>query len=252
MVYRIALCEDEEFYRTEMERMLKQYSEKNQDCFEIYTFNSGEALLKQYSEFYFNILLLDVEMDELSGIETAEKIREQDETVVIIFVTAYEDFALDAFRVSAFQYIVKPVKFENLSLILDRVLNQIKINTIHTELTEQFISVETINVIIQLNIDDIKYIEKIKNRIDYYTVHGIYQSYDTVKSLIKRLNPLDFVQINQGEIVNWNKVKGISDNIIFVEDVELQISRKNKGKLKERYEKDIMNMMAKSLMNRFE
>ena len=91
--------------------------------------------------------------------------------------------------------------------------------------------------------DDIKYIEKIKNRIDYYTVHGIYQSYDTVKSLIKRLNPLDFVQINQGEIVNWNKVKGISDNIIFVEDVELQISRKNKGKLKERYEKDIMNML---------
>ena len=232
MVYRIALCEDEEFYRTEMERMLKQYSQKNQDCFEIYTFNSGEALLKQYSEFYFNILLLDVEMDELSGIETAEKIREQDET--------------------AFQYIVKPVKFENLSLILDRVLNQIKINTIHNELTEQFISVETINGIIQLNIDDIKYIEKIKNRIDYYTVHGIYQSYDTVKSLIKRLNPLDFVQINQGEIVNWNKVKGISDNIIFVEDVELQISRKNKGKLKERYEKDIMNMMAKSLMNRFE
>ena len=63
---------------------------------------------------------------------------------------------------------------------------------------------------------------------------------------------MDFVQINQGEIVNWNKVKGISDNIIFVEDVELQISRKNKGKLKERYEKDIMNMMAKSLMNRFE
>ncbi|MDE7156440.1 MAG: LytTR family DNA-binding domain-containing protein [Lachnospiraceae bacterium] len=252
MVYRIALCEDEEFYRKELEQMLNRYSEENQDCFEIYPFKSGEELLNRYSEVYFNILFLDVEMEELSGIGAAEKIREQDENVVIIFVTAYEDFALEAFRVSAFQYLVKPVNYENLSLILNRVLNQIRINTIHNELTEQFISVETTNGIVQLNTDDIKYIEKIKNRIDYYTTHGIYQSYDTVKSLIKRLNPVDFVQINQGEIVNWKKVKDISDNTILVEDVELQISRKNKKKLKERYDRDVMKMMAKSLMDKIE
>ena len=156
MTYRIALCEDEEFYRKELEQMLNRYSKDNQDCFELYSFHSGEELLDRYSEVYFNILFLDVEMEELSGIGVAEKIREQDENVVIIFVTAYEDFALEAFRVSAFQYLVKPVNYEKLSLILNRVLNQIRVNTIHNELTEQFISVDSTDGIIQLNIDDIK------------------------------------------------------------------------------------------------
>ncbi|MCI8669538.1 MAG: response regulator transcription factor [Lachnospiraceae bacterium] len=252
MTYRIALCEDEEFYRKELEQMLNRYSKDNQDCFELYSFHSGEELLDRYSEVYFNILFLDVEMEELSGIGVAEKIREQDENVVIIFVTAYEDFALEAFRVSAFQYLVKPVNYEKLSLILNRVLNQIRVNTIHNELTEQFISVDSTDGIIQLNIDDIKYIEKIKNRIDYYTTQGIFQSYDTVKSLVKRLNPVDFVQINQGEIVNWKKVKDISDSTILVDDVELQISRKNKKKLKERYDRDVMKMMAKRLMDKMD
>ncbi len=264
MAYRIALCEDEEFYRNELVQMLNRYSEENQDCFEIYSFKSGEELLEQYSEVYFNILFLDVEMENkdgmeaarqmegLSGIGAAEKIRTQDENVVMIFVTAYEDFALEAFRVSAYQYLLKPVKYENLNMILNRVLNQIRINTIHKGLTEQFISVESTDGIIQLHTDDIIYIEKIKNRVDYHTTHRIYQSYDTVKSLIKRLNPVDFVQINQGEIVNWKKVKDISDNTILVGDVELQISRKNKKKLKERYDRDVMKTMAKKLMDKVE
>lgn len=252
MTYRIALCEDEEFYRKELERMLNRYSEENEDCFELYFFRSGEELLDRYSEVYFNILFLDVEMGGLSGIGAAEKIRERDENVVIIFVTAYEDFALEAFRVSAFQYLVKPVNYENLGLILNRVLNQIRVNTIHNKITEQFISVETTDGIVQLNTDDIKYIEKVRNRVDYYTAQGIFQSYDTVKALIKRLNPVDFVQINQGEIVNWKKVKDITDGTILVEDVELQISRKNKKKLKERYDRDVMKSMAKRLMDKMD
>lgn len=249
MVYRIGLCEDEEYYMKEMKDILKKYSLDNNKGLDIYTFKSGEELLKDYSTKFYNLLFLDVEMGELTGIETAKRIREFDKDVSIIFVTSYEDFALDAFRVSASQYIVKPANYDKLAPMLHKILNQIKTNAVHNDLTEQYIAVETVNGIVQVKCSDIKYIEKIKNRIDYYTTKGVFESYDTIKSLVQRLDPVIFVKINQGEIVNWNRVKEISGNTIIVDDMVFQISRNNKVELKERFEIDTMNMMTKKLLD---
>lgn len=85
------------------------------------TFPSGEAFLFHYAENRdYDILLLDVEMGKLSGIDLAKQIRTQNDHVQIVFITGYPDFMAEGYEVSALHYLMKPVKPEKLGDVLNR------------------------------------------------------------------------------------------------------------------------------------
>ena len=111
---RIAVCDDDERVLGEMLELLKGYG-KVQLAVEVYT--SGEALLEDRKK--YDIVLLDIDMDGLNGIETARRIREADKEVKLIYVTNYSDYTIFAFKVHAFAYLLKPLKAEELYAQLD-------------------------------------------------------------------------------------------------------------------------------------
>lgn len=100
---RIAICDDEKNIRELIgNKVAKQYPEAD-----IIFFQSGEELL--LSDKHIDILFLDIQMSGKNGMETARELRKKDKSVILIFVTAVEEYVFQAFDVGAFNYIVKPI-----------------------------------------------------------------------------------------------------------------------------------------------
>ena len=111
---KIAVCDDDENILGETLELLKQYEKLP---LSVDAYSSGEALLASGKR--YDILLLDIDMEGLNGIETARRIREADKEVKLIYVTNYSDYTIFAFGVHAFAYLLKPLRAEELFAQLD-------------------------------------------------------------------------------------------------------------------------------------
>ncbi len=119
---RIAICDDEAAEVKKIESFVRSYED-----FDISTYTSSSELVRDInSGVLYDLYLLDVVMPKPDGIELARLIREFDETAVIIYLTSHDGRALDAFRVRASQYLVKPINCEMLHVELDMALTAVK------------------------------------------------------------------------------------------------------------------------------
>ncbi|MGL5353113.1 MAG: LytR/AlgR family response regulator transcription factor, partial [Clostridium sp.] len=107
-MYNIAICEDEKLQANKLIDMLNKYEKNENTKFNIDYFESGELLISEGYEKY-HIILMDVQMNELSGIETAKLIRETNKNVKIIFITSMEKYWAEGYKVSAYRYLLKPI-----------------------------------------------------------------------------------------------------------------------------------------------
>ena len=118
----IVICEndknDQEFVGSKVVDILDDLNIE----YEIKVYNSGDDLLEGYDK-YTDIILLDIQMDGLDGMETARKIREFDDNVEIIFITSFVEYALEGYEVNAYRYLLKPVKDEDFRTSLINCLN---------------------------------------------------------------------------------------------------------------------------------
>ena len=103
---KIAICDDENKFLTKIKEDLSSLqSYENEFSFD--EFKTGRELLADFSEGKYALVILDIEMPGLNGLETAEFLRKIDDKVIIIFLTGYEKFACQGYAVRAFRYILK-------------------------------------------------------------------------------------------------------------------------------------------------
>lgn len=114
---KIAVCDDEEPVLLQTKKMLLEYKQK---C-EVDLYQSGEDLLTASEQ--YDMILLDIDMNGMNGIETAKKIREKDKKVQLLYVTNYSDYTIFAFAVHAFAYLLKPLNKKDLFAQLDEALS---------------------------------------------------------------------------------------------------------------------------------
>ena len=118
---RIALVEDEDIYVKQMQKYLEQYSRENGLKINLKVFGDGEDILEYYTGQY-DIILLDIQMQFMDGMTAAEKIRELDPKVILIFVTNMVQYAVQGYSVDAMDYILKPVDYFMLSQRLNKAV----------------------------------------------------------------------------------------------------------------------------------
>lgn len=225
MQIRIAICEDEYIHR----KILLNYTLKlfpGEFC-EIFEFSSGEKLLDNYLE-NLDILLLDIQMPSINGIETAKKIRLFDTNVTIIFITAIPDFMQQGYEVRAFRYLLKPVKYIDFSRHLIQCKNEILDNN------KKNISIKEINEerIIIIPINSILYIETECRITLIHSDNKIYKTRESIKSFESSLLKYNFFRCHRAYLVNLSKINSFGKNSVSIKGSEILVSRYKLKELK--------------------
>ena len=109
----IATCEDEKEIQDTIEDYLNNILKNTNIEYEIQKYNSGESLLESNLK-DIDILLLDIQMDQINGMDTARKIRKVDNNMEIIFITSLIDYVQEGYEVRAYRYLLKPIELEEL------------------------------------------------------------------------------------------------------------------------------------------
>lgn len=200
---RIAIVEDDGKYRDEIAEYLQRYARENQVLFDIRTFGDGDAIVDQYPT-DFDILLMDIELPLLSGMEASQEIRKYDQDVEIIFITNSPHYAIQGYRVGALDYILKPVNYYAFSQTLSRALERKNLKK------EHYVMVSVRGGRQKLSVRRIRYIEVQDHDLTIHTLDGDIQAKGTIREMEEELRDQGFFHCNKGYLINLALVDGIS------------------------------------------
>lgn len=210
----LCICDDDEIVHDRIKELLCSF-EINEDNISITDTFSGEELLDKLSAgIRFDIIFLDVEMDNIDGVKTAEQIRTIDSETIIIFVSSHSRYTKDAFRVEALHFIDKPIDPDEFAEVFARAVK--KYCTNNETVTFKW-EAERYNIPIK----DIVYIEGYKRHLTVVTVKGEVEAVGRIPVVQKVLAPYGFIQLHQGFIVNAEFIK-----VFGREDVTLKDGKK--------------------------
>ena len=116
---RVGLCDDDKGYMEELTDMVRQWAKENKLKIELFSCDNGDNLLAQSTASHMDIVILDIVMPLLNGMDTARELRAQDTAVKLIFLTSSPEFALESYEVKAQDYLLKPVSYDRLREALD-------------------------------------------------------------------------------------------------------------------------------------
>ena len=133
----IGICDDEASMRRLLRAPLEQKLQLLGADYRIFEYDCGETLLTRPETEWLDILFLDIELKQLSGMETARNLRKRDSHTLLIFVTAYPDFVFQGYEVHAFHYILKPYENQKIMKVLEQAVKELGQNREHYFTLEQ-------------------------------------------------------------------------------------------------------------------
>lgn len=248
---KIAICDDEAFFREDMEKMVSVYANESEQELEISTYETGEDLLSDMlsGNVEYHFLFLDVEMPGMSGMDVSQKLRTAGYTGMICFVTGYGGYALDAFAVEAVGYVQKPAKYVEIKRLIQRALIQIYYQWDVEEAKKRYLEVCARKENMMIDTQQVLYVEKRRNQCVIHMEEGEVVCYDTLKNLFAKLDQNRFCFAHQGYIVNFDKIREVKhESVCFGEGREVPVSRKYQSRLRERH----MNKINRLRQDRLE
>ena len=210
MTYRIAICDDEQTQIEYLTSIVSAWSNENGHVCEMRAFPSAEAFLFAYEDDNaYDILLLDIEMKHITGVDLAKNIRKKDQTVQIIFITGYSEYISEGYEVAALHYLMKPVSQQKLFTVLDRAAEKIKQN-------EKCLNLPLSGEMVRVPLHEIKYLDVHQN---YVTVHG--KADYTVKRTLGEFEDLldtRFTRVGRAMIVNLTYISRVTKTDVYLSD----------------------------------
>lgn len=227
---KIALCDDEKEQRYTIKKYIYNTINKYTDRYEILEYSSGENLLENYP-LDIDIILLDIQMNSLNGMETARKIRQFDNNVEIIFITGLWEYVQEGYEVRAYRYLIKPVECDNFerqfgACVLD-ILKYKKSNII----------VEYKGESNKISINDILYVETDGRNTIIHTDKESYKSNLGINKIEKELGESIFFRSHNSFLINLQHVIRINQNSVSIGVIEIPVSRHRLKSLKIQFTK---------------
>lgn len=234
----IAICDDDHRMSGQVEELVDQVFHGETSKYNTEVFFSGDALLDFLGQQpnFFHMYLLDIEMAGTDGLKTAAQIRETDPDAVIIFMTSHSELMSEAFKVLAFQFIVKPFETKKALGILSSAVRYLQ----KRKGVFQFVAQKKIYTFF---LSQISYIESSGRKIFLHTTEGeTYEYYGTLKDAREQVQGILFAQIHNSLIINLEYLNTVESNSVYLKDGEkLPISKKFHASFHQQFQQFVLS-----------
>ena len=218
----VAIVDDEIEARENLHAYLLDYCSKHDISIAFDMFPSAEDFLKNYQAKY-DVVFMDIELKDMNGLEASHKLREIDQNVVLVFVTNYVQYAVTGYEVNAFDYIVKPISYENFIFKFERVLSKLEYKN-----NLDFLLL-TNNGTRKIKVRDILYVEVFRHTLVYHMNDGNkYSSRGALNTIEEKLSNQGFAKCNRCYLVNLFYVDSVDDFVLNIANEKLIISHPTK------------------------
>lgn len=217
----VAIVEDDRSAALRIRECLDYISEQEKISFTIDEFPSGLAFLGNYKPIY-DIVLMDIEMPEMDGMETARALRKMDRAVILIFVTNLAQYAVQGYEVEALDFILKPINKYSFAMKLNRAIART------TKRLDETVHIGAERDAFSIPVASIKYLEILGHYTVYHTIYGDYKEYGTLKDAEKKIGKSFFVRCNRCYLVNLRYIDMVKRDTVYIGKEELLISRPQK------------------------
>ncbi|MED3922279.1 LytTR family transcriptional regulator DNA-binding domain-containing protein [Priestia aryabhattai] len=241
---RVLIVDDEMLARDELKYLL--HRTKEVDFIE--EAESIEEALDKMMDEKPDLLFLDIQLSDDSGFDIAKRLKKMNNPPAIIFATAYDQYALQAFEVDAIDYILKPFdeervvqaihKYKKMRVPHHAVKEEEPIGESSSQTGKLAISVD--DSIVLVNIEDILFVGLIEGEVTIQTITESYHTADTLAMLEKKLPSQSFVRVHRGYIVNVHHISEVQPwfnstyNLVMKNDKRVPVSRTYAKELKKR------------------
>ncbi len=231
---RVAIVDDEATERETLRSYLERYAAESGTAIEADLYPSGDDLLAHY-QLVYDIIFFDIEMPGTNGIETARKVRAQDDSVTILFVTNIAQYAINAFEVEAIDYVIKPMEYYDFAMKFRRAVKRA------AQRSTRELLLDTVDGSVRVAIPNITYVEGFDHYLVYH-VRNAQGSGDTEHSIRGNmrdheamLKPYGFCRVHRSYLVNAACIDVIHANDLVVAGTEIPIGRSYKKDLMQAY-----------------
>ena len=228
MIVNAVIVEDDDKDAETLSGMLERYASERGTQFAVTRYRDAISFIEGYKPLY-DVVFMDIELPDYDGMRAAKRLRELDPVVMLVFVTNMAQFAVAGYEVDAFDFVVKPLSYGNLSLKLDRAVSRMGTET-------RKVSIYFPEGTRIVSVADIKYVEVMDHRVIWHTTDGDLSLCGSLKKIEEELPGTDFVRINHCYIVNLKYVTAVNAASLVCAGDELAISRPRR--------RDFMRAMA--------
>lgn len=233
MIY-VAICDDEKFFLSKEKEIITKYMEERNCPCHIDSFNSGTDFIDSGLDARYDILFFDVSIAGMNGIELAKRIRQYDDNVYIVFVTAFIDYSLEGYKVDAIRYILKDSESLEKSVYecLDTITN--RMSNIERKITFEFLEGKK-----SIRLEDILYVESNLHKLTFHVkgqTSENYTMYEKLDNMDIKLQNYHFCRIHKSYLVNLKHVQSIERYAVtLVNDEKVCISQPRYKEVREKF-----------------
>lgn len=228
---KIAICDDELSSIQEIRSLLTHWAVRHDLSFTLYQYSNGDDLLLALKNTSMDLIILDIIMPLLNGLDTARELRSEGITVPLIFLTSSRDFALESYEVKALNYLLKPIDSRKLFSVLDDFLKNF-------ESSAETFTAHTANGFCKIALNDVDYLEAQNKWVLVYLSDG------KVQKLREQFSKCDgiftpekgFFKCHRSYIVNLSRIRQFTrTQITTAFSSSVPISRNSYAAFKDAY-----------------
>ena len=213
---RIAICEDDENERERLKELLLKFGEDEKVELSFACFGDGMNFIADYNKIY-DVVFMDIEMPFMNGMSAAQRLREIDTEVALVFTTRLAHYAVQGYTVDAAGYLLKPLEYFSLSRLMKKLMLRRKSASGH-------ILVKTVGGLVKVDWDGVRYIEVMDHYLLWHTLGGDYRAYGKLSD-VEKLLPYGFYRSGKSYIVNFRYASGITKDGITVGESVVPVSK---------------------------
>ncbi len=220
----IAVVDDDKQYRELLVEYLGKFEKESSERLLVTEYRDGSDLTTELSgktSSGFDLILLDVEMKFMDGMETARIIRQYDSKVTIIFITNAPQYAISGYEVDAMDYVLKPVSYYPFSQTIQRAIDRMK------EREHKFVFLTGNGYAYKIDLFNLMYVEVVGHELEFHLKDrkDTFKITASMKKIEKQLDGKMFYRCSQGYLVNLEYVDQLDGSDVLVEGIRIPVSK---------------------------